>query len=177
MARKLIFTISLLVLATVLTGASFANNIPTDVIFGTSNAGWISVTANSVAFGGGVHGTAYQGQNVGTYAISDSSNSMPAVTVTVGSDTLVGTFSVTTFTIISSKLSVLSGTFDVTGATPGFVDTGFPLGAMVDADLQIYSGRVSSGEIVADPIPEPGTIAMVGSGLLIAAGVLRRKLL
>lgn len=37
------------------------------------------------------------------------------------------------------------------------------------------TGSVSSGEIIS-PVPEPGTMALLGSGLLGFAGILRRKL-
>ncbi len=178
MARKLSITLSLLALALALTTASFANGIPTDVIFGTSTGGSVTVSSNSVTFSGNVHGTAYQGQSVGTYTISNSSNLMPDISVWIGSDQLVGNFSITAITIINSNLADLSGTFTVdAGTTQGFIDSGFPVGAMVDADLTIYKGKISAGEVVADPVPEPGTIAMMGSGLLLAAGALRRKLL
>ncbi len=177
MARKLSIMLSLLALALVLTGASFANIVPTDVVFGTSTQGWITVTPTSTTFGGNVQGNGLQGATLVTYSIGNTATTSPTITVHNGTDTLVGTFAISTISIFTSKFSVLVGTFTVTSATQGFLDTGFPLNAAVDANLDIYNSKVSSGEIVADPVPEPGTIAMAGSGLLMAAGFLRRKLL
>jgi hypothetical protein len=37
------------------------------------------------------------------------------------------------------------------------------------------AGQISAGEVIPDPVPEPGTIAMMGSGLIAMAGFLRRR--
>jgi hypothetical protein len=65
--------------------------------------------------------------------------------------------------------------FTVQTSTSGFSTEGFKSGALVDADFITYNGHLSSGEIVA-PAPRPASFALVGSGLLSAAGLLRRKL-
>jgi hypothetical protein len=39
------------------------------------------------------------------------------------------------------------------------------------------SGQFSAGEVLATVTPEPGTMLLFGSGLLLVAGVLRRKLI
>ena len=49
------------------------------------------------------------------------------------------------------------------------------VGQTVGADMLLSNGAVSAGQIETDAVPEPGTIAMVGSGLLAMAGFLRRK--
>jgi hypothetical protein len=108
-------------------------------------------------------------------------NSLP-VTFNIGSDTLVGNFSLASFTqttiTVGSNNYVFDnflGTYYVTSATSGFMATGFWVGSTAVADFQTINGAISSGEVVPT-VPEPGTFAMVGSGLLALAGVLRRKL-
>jgi hypothetical protein len=78
---------------------------------------------------------------------------------------------------INGKWGFFAGAYDITSSTAGFVNTGFATGDIVDIDFVTYKGKLSSGEIIPQaPVPEPGTIAMFGSGLLAAAGMLRRKL-
>jgi hypothetical protein len=188
MSRKLVVVLSLLVLAGSLTGVSFANNI--QITLGPSTSGLITTTSSSANFLN-VAGYALQGGGLGlgtfgflngniavtnvtgpTYTLAVNSE---AVTINIGSDTLNGNFSLASFTQITSKIEIFVGTFTVTGATSGFANSGFPVGSVADADFVTYKGSLSSGELVPT-VPEPGTIAMVGSGLLAMAGVLRRKL-
>ena len=184
MARKLGITISLLALVLVLTGASFANIV--QITLGQSTTGTAWAGATGVTFSGGVSGYAYQGNNTGTFWLSDfsatgtgcdwactlSSNS-ETLTVTIGADTLVGTLSLTR----EAFSSYLDGTLLITSSTAGFSSSGYNVGQTVGADLVVKAGAVSSGQIQTDAVPEPGTIAMVGSGLLMAVGALRRKVL
>jgi hypothetical protein len=69
----------------------------------------------------------------------------------------------------------LQGTYTITSATLGFANTGYPLGATVEAGFIANGGKVSSGELVPDAVPESGTIALMGFGLLGLAGYLRRR--
>jgi hypothetical protein len=85
-----------------------------------------------------------------------------------------GFFTLDAFAQLSKTIAAFVGTFTVQTSTPGFASQGFKAGAVVDADFVTYAGHMSSGEIVA-PVPEPATFALVGSGLLAAAGFLRRK--
>ena len=184
MARKLSITISLLALVLVLTGASFANVI--QITLGQSTTGTAWAGATGASFSGGVSGYAYQGNNTGNFWLSDFSvtgtgcnwacslnANSETLTVTIGADTLVGTLSLTT----EALSSYLDGSLFITSSTPGFSSTGYMVGQTVGADLVVKAGAVSSGQLQTDAVPEPGTIAMVGSGLLMAAGALRRKLL
>jgi hypothetical protein len=41
---------------------------------------------------------------------------------------------------------------------------------------QSVQGPLSSGEVIGVPTPEPGTLALFGTGILGLAGLIRRKL-
>lgn len=181
----------ILVLAGVLSGVSYANPIATQITFGPSTTGSVTSSTSAVKFSGGVSGWAWQGSNgSGSFtlananiAVTGGSNGVytlasnsEAFTVTIGtSSTLTGTLSLDTVTSPASTTPTFIGAITVTGATGGFPTTGFHVGDMVDTDFIGYKGTVSAGQIVPDPIPEPGTIALLGSGLLGMAGVLRRR--
>jgi|SRR5271166_1435567 len=187
MARKLTFALSLLVLVTVFTGASFANVIPTQITFGPNYVGTVTIGTTAAIFTG-ITGHAYQGNGAGTFTMSGatlnySNNSSPysfgpnsqVFTVTIGPDTLSGLLDVQAL-FINGKYGFFAGAYDITSATLGFTNTGFAAGSIVDIDFVTYKGQLSSGEINPTAVPEPGTIALVGSGLLAAAGMLRRKI-
>jgi len=185
MLRKLVGTISIMALLLVLGGVSYANVI--QITLGQNTTGTATAGATGASFSGGVSGYAYQGSNSGTYWISDATlhgsgcnfictlaANSESVTVTIGPDTLTGTLSLDT----EALGAYLQGTFYIATSTPGFVSTGYAAGSTVGADIVVVSGHVSSGQIETDAtVPEPGTIAMVGSGILAIAGVLRRRLL
>jgi hypothetical protein len=186
MARKLTFALALLVLVTVFTGASFANGIPTQITFGPNTVGSVTIGTTAATFTA-ITGFAYQGIPAGTFSLSGatlnySNNSSPysfgpnsqTFTVSIGPDTMSGWLSVQAL-FINAKYGFFAGTFDITSTTPGFANTGFGKG-LVDIDFVTYNGNLSSGEIIPGSVPEPGTIALLGSGLLAAAGMLRRKI-
>jgi hypothetical protein len=189
MARKLSIMLSLLALALVLTGASFANVIPTQITFGNSQTGSVTI-GNTAAKFTAMTGYAWQSGPTGSFSLSGATlqyanqnspysfgpNSQ-SFTVKIGPDTLTGLLSVEAL-FINAKWGFFAGAYDITSSTAGFVNTGFATGNVVDIDFVTYKGNLSSGEIIPQvPVPEPSTIAMVGSGLLMAAGFLRRKLL
>src|SRR5664279_4638865 len=193
MARKLTLTVALLVLAMAFTGASFANVIPTQITFGPNTSGSINVGTTAATFNGGIlgiSGYAWQANrpqgnfNLSSATLNYANNNSPytfgpnnqAFTVNIGTDTVTGWLSVQAL-FINAKYGFFAGAYKIATSTAGFVNTGFAPGAVVDIDFVTYNGQLSSGEInPSAPTPEPGTIAMVGTGLLAAAGMLRRKL-
>jgi hypothetical protein len=193
MARKLTFALALLVLVAVFTGASFANVIPTQVTFGPNPpskgpSGTITIGQTSASFNG-VNGIATQGLGPnGTFTLSNATlvytnHSSPytfgpnsqVFTVTIGPDTMTGLLDVQAL-FINAKYGFFAGQYDITSSTSGFWNTGFATGSVVDIDFVTYKNQLSSGQINPLAVPEPGTIALVGSGLLAAAGMLRRKI-
>jgi PEP-CTERM motif len=186
MARKITFTLAtLLFLATMLTGASFANVVPTQITFGPNTTGSISVTSTYATFSS-VSGFAYQSTQAGSFSLGNNTvffangNSPYTLlpnstwfTVDIGADSLAGWVNLDTM-YLNGPFGFFTGKYSITSSTPGFVQTGFSAGSSVDVDFVTYKGRLSSGELIP-AVPEPGTIALVGSGLLAAAGMLRRK--
>jgi len=193
MLRKLIGMLSLLLLAGVLSGVSYANPIPIQITFGPNVTGTVTVGTHSATFAGGPHnsgfaGLAWQaGQPQGNFTLSGATlnyatGSNPytfgpnsqAFTVTIGSNTLSGLLSVDAL-FVNAKYGFFAGTYDITSSSWGFVQTGFPVGAVVDIDFVTYYGKISSGEVNPVSTPEPGSIALMGTGLLGLAGFLRRR--
>jgi hypothetical protein len=190
MARKLIVFLSLVVMAMALTGASYASAI--QITLGPSTSGTITVTPGSSAVFASVTGVALQagGLGQGTFGILNGNipvtsmngpinnlgpNSQ-AITVNIGTDVLDGSYSLKSFsnlTLGGATFTTFVGYFTVTSSTSGFASTGFPVGSTSLADFITVNGVLSSGELL--PTPEPATFALVGSGLLAAAGLLRRK--
>lgn len=185
MARKLIFSLSLLLLAAALTGSSFASAVEIDLGFSTTGN---VLTGNSGAHFTATSGFAYQGANVGTYSLTSGiysgtgcsagcalTGGPQTLTVDIGTDILVGTLALNSDT----AGVLLEGPLTIVSSTPGFTHTGYTAGAVVTTHFVISGGKISVAEIETDTppgVPEPGTMAMMGSGLLAVAGVLRRKL-
>ena len=91
-----------------------------------------------------------------------------------GGTLLTGTLSNITLTTLSHEpnMVILSGSLSGGGQVTLIVDVDTPLSGLMGSKL----GRLSSGEAFDTVTPEPGTMLLFGSGLLLIAGVLRRKL-
>jgi len=87
-----------------------------------------------------------------------------------GSNLLTGLISWTDAAVVGT-VTTLVGSITVSGVT-GF-NNEYVQGGDYPIDLTLRNGTPSSGEI---PVPEPGTLTLLGTGLIAAAGFLRRKL-
>lgn len=70
-----------------------------------------------------------------------------------------------------------TGTYKTTGATTEFAVDGFSTSSpprVIDFSLVSVNGPVSSGELNS-ALPEPSSLALLGTGVLGLAGVIRRK--
>jgi len=93
-----------------------------------------------------------------------------------GGTLLTGTLSNITLTTLSHEpnMVILSGSLSSGGQVTLIVDVDTPLSKLMSSEL----ARLSAGEAFSPTVtPEPGTMLLFGSGLLLVAGVLRRKLI
>jgi hypothetical protein len=92
-----------------------------------------------------------------------------------GGTLLSGTLSNITLTTLSHEpnMVILSGSLSGGGQVTLIVDVDTPLSGLMGSEL----GRLSAGEAFNTVTPEPGTLLLFGSGLLLVAGVLRRRLI
>jgi len=93
-----------------------------------------------------------------------------------GGTLLTGTLSNITLTTLSHEpnMVILSGSLSGGGQVTLIVDVDTPLSKLMGTEL----ATLSAGEAFSPTVtPEPGTMLLFGSGLLLVAGVLRRKLI
>ena len=93
-----------------------------------------------------------------------------------GGTLLTGTLSNITLTTLSHEpnMVILSGSLSGGGQVTLIVDVDTPLSKLMSSEL----ATLSAGEAFSPTVtPEPGTMLLFGSGLLLVAGVLRRKLI
>ena len=92
-----------------------------------------------------------------------------------GGALLTGTLSNITLTTLKQdpNMVILSGDLSGHGQVTLIIDVDTPLAGLKGTEL----GTLSAGEAFATVTPEPGTMLLFGSGLLLVAGVLRRRLI
>ena len=92
-----------------------------------------------------------------------------------GGTLLTGTLSNITLTTITGEANmvILSADLSGHGQVTLIIDVNTPLAGLTGTEL----GTLSAGEAFSTVTPEPGTMLLFGSGLLLVAGVLRRKLI
>jgi hypothetical protein len=93
-----------------------------------------------------------------------------------GANSMTGTIKwsnaeTTTDPVSGAAVLTLIGALTVTSVS-GFSNE-FKTNGVYPIDLTLRNGIISSGEI--PPVPEPGTLTLLGTGLIAAAGFLRRK--
>ncbi|MGC1672154.1 MAG: PEP-CTERM sorting domain-containing protein, partial [Candidatus Acidiferrales bacterium] len=72
------------------------------------------------------------------------------------------------------NMVILSGDLSGHGQVTLIIDVDTPLSGLMGSEL----GTLSAGEAFSTTVtPEPGTMLLFGSGLLLVAGVLRRRLI
>jgi hypothetical protein len=172
-----VFLLALLALA--LPSLALADSITDYEGLGTSKAGTASITGSATNGGSLTITTALTGVNgVAT-----------AGTISWSTGTLTGSGSSFTFTggnltITSGSSTLFSGTFSTT--TPGTV-TVTPVSILISGVLAngggtetITLGKHGAFTVSADigvvAAPEPGTLGLIGTGLIGLAGLARRKL-
>jgi hypothetical protein len=86
-----------------------------------------------------------------------------------------GTLSNITLTTLTHEpnMVILSGSLGAGGQVTLIIDVDKPLSGIMGTEF----GTLSAGEAFNTVTPEPGTMLLFGSGLLLVAGVLRRKLI
>ncbi|MGA7636386.1 MAG: PEP-CTERM sorting domain-containing protein [Candidatus Acidiferrales bacterium] len=93
-----------------------------------------------------------------------------------GGALLTGTLSDITLTTLKQdpNMVILSGDLSGHGQVTLIIDVDTPLSGLMGSEL----GTLSAGEAFSTTVtPEPGTMLLFGSGLLLVAGVLRRRLI
>ncbi|HEV2731472.1 MAG TPA: PEP-CTERM sorting domain-containing protein [Terriglobales bacterium] len=163
----------LVVLALALPVAAFADSVTDYAIFGTTSGGTATVSGVPATAGGTISVTS------ALFAINGVMQPTGGtVSLTTGALTAVsGGFTFTTGGTInitsSSSATLFAGAFTsgsvmvINGVT--FINA---VGNNVSVTLQIAHGAVSGDTFVT---PEPGTLGLLGTGLVGIAGLVRRK--
>jgi len=188
--KRLALASACLALLTVAASGAWANPIPTQITLGPSSAGTVTASPASETFSG-VWGWAYQGANSGNPGYTLANATLAVVgggggfytlaanaenfTVNIGANSLSGTLSLNTVDLKTPGVAFFVGTLTVNSASAGFQSTGYRKGAVVNADFVTYQGNVSSGQLTPS-VPEPSSLALLGTGVLGLAGLIRSKM-
>ncbi|MGA8035520.1 MAG: PEP-CTERM sorting domain-containing protein [Candidatus Acidiferrales bacterium] len=150
---------------------------------GTTDMTVTGITGTAIGTGSLSGGTSYSlsGNLVFTATGPQDYAATGTLSFTVnGGSLLTGTLSGVTaeqvgkLLILTGNLSVSSGTSGITGGQVALVidlPSATPLSGLTGAEM----ASLSVGEGVGSVTPEPGTMVLFGSGILVFAGLVRRK--
>jgi hypothetical protein len=163
----------LALLALALPTAALASSITDYQNYGSVKAGTATISGTATSGGS----LTYSSRLV---AINTTTGNLGTVTVSTG--VLVGGSGSFTFTggtlkiVNSSNATLFSGTFtsgSVTSAGGFTTITGFVGGIAGTVQIALNNSGVISGDTIVTP--EPGTLGLLGTGLVGLAGIIRRK--
>jgi hypothetical protein len=163
----------LALLALALPTAALASSIADYQNYGSVKAGTATISGTATSGGS----LTYSSRLV---AINTTTGNLGTVTVSTG--VLVGGSGSFTFTggtlkiVDSSNATLFSGTFtsgSVTSAGGFTTITGFVGGIAGTVQIALNNSGVISGDTIVTP--EPGTLGLLGTGLVGLAGIIRRK--
>jgi hypothetical protein len=170
MLRKLLLLGALTLVLPTLASADSSTDY---ALFGNVSNGTASITGSAIA--GGTLSVTSMLTEINGVSVPHGSVSLTTGTLTAGAVTGTFTFTGGTIDITNSKSQTLfQGTFTTGSVTVShgvwFINAVASNGGSIT--LQIHGRAVSGDAIVA---PEPGTLSLMGTGLIGLAGALRRK--
>jgi hypothetical protein len=149
--------------------------IPSGTSITGSNLGSVSFTTGALTSGSLALGGMFAAG--GTFTITGNGmNGAPTGTIFTGTFSGPLTLALMTNTVDGTHTYTLSGTLSGMTAS-GFTTTGSTVQLTVSTGLGYFDGSVilSSGDTNV-VVPEPGSLVLLGTGLIGLAGVVRRKL-
>ena len=194
--RKFIVVLGVLTLALAFSSMT-ASASPSTVVLAAPTTGTITFAGNggspTMTIAGPLNGLAVSGTGTLTGATSFTLSGGPLLLTALGDPgdfAAMGTlsFSVNNGTLLTGTLSNI--TLDQTGKTAVLIGTlkGQQISMIIDLQFGTPIGKLqvphstelgtfSAGEVGSTITPEPGTMLLFGSGLLVVAGVIRRKII